>query len=194
MYTLDSEGFIRQRRLPDQRRISVQPWGFGGASLGISQKPPMHNVGVYADQWNYQRADDALKALQSWNPEESPEPTGWFRHVTTGRYRIDGDANLEYVKDADSRVMASIGAAIKVTQGADRVIIKIEQSEIRDDVLGLIDYTEWFRVISESSECHCDPRCQWIDLVYHRLDRCVIVAWNDLPKMSIGNVLRRLTE
>lgn len=33
----------------------------------------------------------------SFDPDEMPEPAGWFRHVGTGRRRPDGDPTKEYI-------------------------------------------------------------------------------------------------
>lgn len=39
-----------------------------------------------------------MRALNDWQPETEPEPTGWFRNPTTGRRRTDGDPAREYIQ------------------------------------------------------------------------------------------------
>src|SRR6266567_5573345 len=92
MIHLDGQGFIAQRRLEDQRLLEVQPQLYHRAQLGIGPKPPMQDAPVFTDTWDFPDEESALKALSTWNPEETSEPQGWHRHPGTGRYRIDGDA------------------------------------------------------------------------------------------------------
>lgn len=185
------DGFITRRRLEDQRLLSVQPLLYGRAQLGIGPKPPMQDLGVFADSWDFPSIAAAMTALNTWNPAETPEPDGWHRHPETRRYRIEGRADLEYVK-GDSNAIDEVKRAILVTHGQGRVI-----REVNDEgVLGKLfpQGSRSFRVLSESSECKHDPRCQWIDVVYHYLDRYVVVRVEDLQRVSVGAVLRRLTD
>jgi hypothetical protein len=84
------------------------------------------------------------------------------------------------------------GYAIKETQGYDRYIV-----EILDETDGLgrafPPGTRAFQVISESAKCTHAPRCQWHDLAYVWEQRCVVVAWRDLPYLNVAEVIRRLT-
>jgi len=49
-----------------------------------------------------------------------------------------------------------------------------------------------FMVLSESSECVCDPRCQWLDTVYWCADRSVVLQQSQLQTTLLGNVIRQL--
>lgn len=98
---------------------------------------------------------------------------------------------LECIK-GEGDMVDQIKRAILATQGQDRVIIGISE----EGSLGkLLPARSWsFRVTSESSECNHDPRCQWVDIVYHCQDRSVVVAYNNLSSISVGAVIRGLTE
>lgn len=91
--------YLAAKRLPDQRRLMVMPLFWGYANLGISPKPPLENAGVFYDSWQFPTHEAALHAFRTWNPEESPEPEGWDRHVNSGRRRPGGDKSKEYVKE-----------------------------------------------------------------------------------------------
>lgn len=79
------------RRLDDRRYVSVMPliytqaviWGYVDDSWG------------YEDRWCYHDAETALAAATAWNGEGEPED--WHRHPRTGRRRINGDPEQEYV-------------------------------------------------------------------------------------------------
>lgn len=204
MIHLDEQGFIAQCRLEDQRLLAVQPQLYHRAQLGIGPKPPMQDAPVFTDTWDFPDEESALKALETWNPEETPEPQGWHRHPGTGRYRIDGNADLEYVKDcyeehkddksgAIDIVKMNAGRAVQLTHGRDRTIEDIEETTT---ILGEVfpEGTRCFVVTSESSECEHPIRCQWIDHIYHYLDRSVVIRAEDLRQVSIATIRRRLTD
>lgn len=48
------------------------------------------------DSYCYDEYDVALNALQEWDGLTG-EPTGWKRHVQSGRRRPGGDASQEYI-------------------------------------------------------------------------------------------------
>ena len=187
---IDDQGFIKQRRLPDRWLLAVDPLVFGRARLGIGPNHPLENAGVFNDTWEFPDITSALAALDNWNPEESPEPDGWDRHVDTGRYRILGQKEMEYVK-FDGSIDNQVRHAVHVTQGSDRVI-----EEIRDDshVLGptFPNGTKLYQVISTSTECPHKSPCKWHDNVYHYLGRCVILPLPASYNVTVGCVLRRL--
>ncbi len=192
---LNDDGIIAECSLiKDRRRITVCRRGFGCAHIGISPMPPMQNIGVYDDSWDFPSPGAALRALSAWKSEEAPK--GWHRHMNSGRYRINGDEDLEYVKD-DYRPNMSIEDhviyAVKVTQGLDRVIKEVQEEPGPVGAL-FPGGTQCFCVISESADCTHDPRCRWLDRVYHHLDRCVVLSIPDFQWASIDNVIRRLTE
>jgi hypothetical protein len=190
---LNDNGIIAECSLvKDRRRITVCRRGFGCAHLGISPMPPMQNIGAYDDSWDFPSPQAALKALETWKEDA---PKGWHHHVATGRYRIDGDERLEYVKDdyrPDMSIEDHVIYAILTAHGQDRVVIEVSDLGIMG--AGLFPQgTREFRVVSESSECDHDPKCSWTDLVYHYLDRSVVVRAEDLRRISVGDVIRRLT-
>lgn len=45
----------------------------------------------------YETALGALRGMNEYNPQIHPEPTGWHRHIESGRRRPGGDATQEYV-------------------------------------------------------------------------------------------------
>src|SRR5689334_20474932 len=84
--------------IKDGRRITVQRLLWGMAQLGIGPKSPLQEARIFEDSWDFPSHAAALFAMQRWDPAKTPEPDGWHRHPGTGRYRIDGDKSLEYVK------------------------------------------------------------------------------------------------
>lgn len=57
---------------------------------------PEFSAGWYDDCWCYDTAAEALVAAATWDPDTEPEPTGWVKHPTSGRYRPGGDPEREY--------------------------------------------------------------------------------------------------
>jgi hypothetical protein len=181
MYQLDSEGFIRQRRLPDKRRLIVEPFGFGRARLGISMLPPLHEVGVYAGTWEFPSIASALLALETWEPEQQKEPDGWDRHADTMRYRIGGDPTLEYVK-CDGDIEQSVQCAIYTIVGQDcGIVAVIDRSNILR--LPFPEGSWFFEVLTKQAEYS----------VYCYLDRCVVLSEEEKRNVSVGTVIKRLT-
>ncbi len=188
---LDEHGFLKQRRLPDQRLIALDPLTFGRVRLGIGPKPPLEDAQFFYNSWEFPNAERALVALDSWNPDESSEPDGWDRHPDTGRYRIYGAKHLEYIK-FDGTTDEQVMHAIKV-QGSDRII-----KDVHDDsyIVGFSfpEGTKCFTIVSLSTTCPHTSACMWHDRVFHYLDRCVVLPMPDSYNVSVATVLRRLTE
>lgn len=79
---LDNDGILAEcSHLDSHRHIQVVARAWGQAMLGISPKPPLQDCGVYLDSWDFPSRKAALQALETWNPEGSPEPSGWHRHA-----------------------------------------------------------------------------------------------------------------
>ncbi len=58
---------------------------------------PLGDPSGYTTHWCFDKLEDAIEALEEWDPATQAEPEGWFRHVSTGRRRPGGDKNQEYV-------------------------------------------------------------------------------------------------
>jgi hypothetical protein len=53
----------------------------------------------YGDRWCYDSLWAAMEGMAEWASRGGEgEPTGWHRHVDTGRRRPDGDPAKEYVE------------------------------------------------------------------------------------------------
>jgi len=179
---LDFEGFIQQRRLPDGRLIAVDPLLFHKARLGIGMLPPLHEVGAFADHWEFPSVASALQAFVAWEPEKQKEPAGWDRHVATMRYRIGGDPELEYVKCDDGGIHYKVRYAIRVISGEDHAILTMID---RSEILGASfpEGSWFFEVLTKQAEYN----------VYCYLDRCVVIPEENMGNVSVGTVVKRLT-
>jgi hypothetical protein len=174
------------RLLPDGRKLGLMPLFFGRARIRISEKPPLHNCGILADAWEYLHFQQALMVFLLWEPTLlCPEPTGWHRHPGSGRYRINGDPDLEYVK-GDGGV-EGIKYAVIVTQKC-APIFKVERCKDCEARLGAIFPigTQVWHVEAEGDYTKF--------LVYHYLDRSVVLNPVDILTVSIGTVIDRLTK
>lgn len=80
------------RRLDEDRYVGVIPflftWGVVVGRLGDVNH-------FYDDRWCYDDLNTAVLAATVW--EGKGEPTGWHRHLGSGRRRPDGDASREHV-------------------------------------------------------------------------------------------------
>ncbi len=87
----DHDGF--QRTLPDGRIGYAFPMLFGNGRVAVgSAREPMS----FDDAWCYDSVPLAVAALLRW--DGTGEPTGWKRHIATGRRRPGGDASKEYIQ------------------------------------------------------------------------------------------------
>jgi len=177
------------RLLPDGRKLSLAPFTFGAGQLGISAKPPSQNIGIFADSWDFLDFWQALVQFYIWDGEG--EPDGWSRHFNTGRYRIDGDPRLEYIKDDDGTLEERIKRAVPIVLGADHVVLNIdeEQSALSD----LPDGTHFYIVKSEHFINGRNKKCKHASQVYAYCDRIVVIGLHALLKGAANTVVRRLT-
>src|SRR5690348_1986145 len=114
-----TKGYSLRGRLPDGRRLTVTPVHQDMTTLAMSPKPPL--LDVIFDSWDFPTYDAACQAFYVWNPEQEPEPDGWHRHIATNRYRINGQADLEYIKLAGPFEEA-IARAVRLIEKKDLVI------------------------------------------------------------------------
>lgn len=85
--------FIREQA--DGYVVHVVPMLFTTAILVSARR----GAATYVDRWCYASVEAALTAAQEWEaPYPGSEPSGWNRHPITGRRRLDGDANREYIE------------------------------------------------------------------------------------------------
>jgi|SRR2546429_4770834 len=173
--------------LLDRRRVTIMRQLYGTALLGVSAKYPSHDDGTFNSQWDYPSVEAAQLGLQNWNPAEHPEPTGWHRHHMTGRYRIDGRSDMEYVR-SDKSIEEQVRHAVHVTQPEDRMIAEVsEDANFLDEIFPR--GTRHFRVVVESTSVH-DTR--EVCFVYHYIDRCVVLNQHDIEVVSVGTLTQRL--
>jgi len=85
-------GYVVAKQLPDGTWIAVVPMSFGKGRLcsAISWSG-------YEDGWCYEKLEQAVVAMFEWDPDDTEEPDGWIRHISTGRRRPDGRASSEFV-------------------------------------------------------------------------------------------------
>jgi len=98
---LDLVGCVAARAFPDGRLAVIEPLMFGIARLCVKRPEVMAEdgpLGSWDDEWHYPSGMDALLGLASWEPDETPEPTGWHRHPHSGRRRQKGDPATEEVR------------------------------------------------------------------------------------------------
>jgi hypothetical protein len=173
-------------RLFDRRKLVVERQVFRRARLCFGSK---EWDGGYDTTYDYATPDAALDAMQR-ALTGATEPTGWQRHPGTGRYRINGDARLEYVKDHDCwNIEQNIAYALQATQGFDRTIAQV----IPDNTLNLggefIEGAQCFFVTSETPNDANGVSVSW---VFHYQDRSVVLKEDEIYEASKQNVARRL--
>ena len=76
------------------RLIGVLPLTFGRALIGVGRP----DAQAFDDVWDFPSRVRALAEAAVWDPAQDPEPNGWDRHPSSGRYRTDGDPAREYRK------------------------------------------------------------------------------------------------
>lgn len=83
------------RQLPHGRFLLVEPLLWGSAYLKLCSDTDPH--GGADDVWQYDYFACAIAAAACWNPEQRPEPFGFYRHPASGRRRKDGNPAQEFV-------------------------------------------------------------------------------------------------
>jgi hypothetical protein len=78
--------------LPDGRAIAVYPLLMGTVRVVIGGI----GDGGFDDAWCYAVPMAGRAAASAWDGKGDP-PTGWFRHVQSGRRRPEGDPEREYI-------------------------------------------------------------------------------------------------
>ncbi len=168
-------------RIADRRVLVVERQTFHRARLCITGPPPCHPLS-YETTYDYATPDGALKAFLNWQ-DNGPEPDGWQRHHGTGRYRIDGKRELEWVKDQNGWTLEqNIRYAIQVTKGKDKSIGNIiESSEHIGSEMPI--GTKCYIVASEGVHT-------WN--AYHRWDRSLVLTVGEMESVSVSSVIERL--
>jgi hypothetical protein len=138
--------------------------------------------GGYDDVWDYDSPESALNAMQTWQADEV-EPDGWHRHFGTGRYRINGDKSLEWVKDDDRLSLEhNIIYAVRAKLGYILQDVSVQENSLH---IGseFPAHSKCFTVASEGV-------VQWV--VYHYCDRSVVLGIDEMESTSVANVIERL--
>jgi ribosomal protein S27AE len=91
--------YVYLRALPDgSRYLAVERLFHGQAYLKLVSNTDPHSIEGADDVWMYETLEAAIVAAGVWDPAESSEPSGWWRHPFSGRRRPSGNARLEYVR------------------------------------------------------------------------------------------------
>ncbi len=93
--------------------------------------------------------------------------------------------------DPDQDLTGQLIAAIKLTQGEERLVL--EPIEEAKDTPVLPGYRRFYP-ISHDLHCTHDGVCEWVDTIFVYQRRMAVVAFRDLSRVSMGLILRRLTE
>lgn len=84
-----------------------------------------------------------------------------------------------------------VGRKVALMRGEGCLVTCIEKEDVGASFPA---GTRYFCVQSQHKDCAHDLKCQWIDLVYSYNGRYVVVLMRDLDHVSVGSVIRRLTE
>jgi hypothetical protein len=78
---MEPPDWLAIRTLSDGRFAGVMPQLFGGGKLGVNHPPghPCTEMEVFAATWDYERAIDAITALNAWDTTVSEEPAGYLK-------------------------------------------------------------------------------------------------------------------
>jgi hypothetical protein len=79
--TMDHPDWLAVRSLTDGRFAGVMPQLDGWGRLGVNHPPghPCADMEIFAATWDYERAIDAIAALNAWDPAVTEEPPGFSR-------------------------------------------------------------------------------------------------------------------
>lgn len=82
----DPPDWLAVRMLPDGRFAGVMPQLGGYGMLGVNHRPghPCEHLEIFEATWEYERAIDAIAALNAWHSLQWPEPPGFSRRPTGG--------------------------------------------------------------------------------------------------------------
>lgn len=90
---LQGMGYLVWRQFDNGEWAAVAPMTFGKGRICYQLNPD-----GYEDGWCYESLVQAVTALGAWDPDQTAEPMGWFRHPYSGRRREGGDPAKEVVR------------------------------------------------------------------------------------------------
>lgn len=178
------KGYLMKGRLPSGRLLMVEPLLFSRARLGIGPLPPMADDGGFDDTWEFASPDLATLAFLGWDPAVEDQPLGWDWHPASGRYRINGDPTLEYVRiKTDKPLDEEIKRAVQTCSGRTLISASIEEVQsayAKEGPKGTRSFA-----VSWSHDLH-GKRCIHTDCALVYLDRCVILSLEDMVQLVKG--------
>jgi hypothetical protein len=85
-------GYLCPRILANGRTAAIRP--------GIFNCSIIVDVDAFGcnEEFTYETSAAAVDALAAWDTRVSPEPTGWIRHMPSGRRRPGGDPSREHTR------------------------------------------------------------------------------------------------
>lgn len=89
---LQDMGYTAWRELTDGTVLAVGPMLFGNGRLFVDV-----NHSGYEDCYCYDSMALAYESMMNYNPQTDVEPEGWKRHPLSGRRRLEGNKNTEWI-------------------------------------------------------------------------------------------------
>lgn len=86
-------GYDTYRIIDEDRFLAVQAMTFGKGRLHLCT-----NIWGPDESYCYARLEHAIAEMRRWHPDTESEPTGWMRHLQTGRRRPQGHPAQEYIQ------------------------------------------------------------------------------------------------
>jgi hypothetical protein len=143
--------------------------------------------GYYEDVYEFSSVQRALIALFLWDPDKQEEPGGWDRHPDSGRNRIQGRSDLEFVYYTNDNVLQHVIHAVVVTCRKDGILMGIKE---RSEHIGgvLPSGTRCFYILAKFV---LENRKEEL-LVYHYGDHTVVMGLEQSKHIMLSEVIQRL--
>lgn len=170
--------------VPSRKLVLVERIYEDRARMSVGEQD---GSGYYEDIYEFPSVQRAMIALFLWDPSKQEEPGGWDRHPDSGRNRIGGRSDLEFVYYSNDDVMQHVIHAIVVTYRVNGITMGIKE---KSEHIGssLPHGTRCFCVLAKFLLENREEEL----LVYHYGDHTVVMGLEQSKHIMLSDVIQRL--
>ena len=144
-----------------------------------------------AQQWEVWYYQDMIQAgIVYFLWAHTPEPSYWSYHPATGRTRIKGNPDWEYIQSLGT-VLHQVKYALHVDPEMKRIPLSLVE-ERRTFTPVFAEGTRLFRAESQQQDCPHTPPCLWTDYIFWYQGRTVIIPRTMAQTLTLGTIALRL--
>lgn len=170
--------------VPSRKLILIERIYEDRARMGVGKQD---SGGYYEDVYEFPSVQRAILALFLWDPSKQEEPGGWDRHTDSGRNRIGGRSDLEFVYYHCDDVIQHIIHAVAVTKRKNGIMMGIKERS--EHIGGILPAgTRCFYILGKFLLEDYEEEL----LAYHYGDHTVVMSLEQSKYIMLSEVIQRL--